>query len=420
MKSNHIRTELIAGFTTFLTMSYILFVNPSILATPGTGMSFSGVMTATVLLSASMTLLMGLYARLPFAVAPGMGLNAFFTFTLILGEGIPWQTALGMVFWSGVFFIIISATPLRQKLAESLPHNIKIASAVGIGLFLTFIGLKNAGIVIADPATFVRMGGLKGATLLSVVGLLVILPLMKRKHPLAFLAGIFVVTVSGLVMGLVPPPNDFFAAPDFESVFMKMDVMSALKLSLLPAILSMVFTDMFDSISTFVGVSRAAGLVDERGNPLRMKQALVVDAIATTLSAPLGTSAGTAYIESAAGVEAGGRTGLTSVFTAMFFVPCLFLAPLVGMVPAFATAPVLICVGLLMFKNIFELKTEHFEDWVPAVITIILIPLTFSITKGLMAGLFVQVALYIMVGRMKELNLALWLLGILSAIYLAA
>lgn len=171
MKSSHIRTELIAGFTTFLTMSYIIFVNPSILATPGTGMSFSGVMTATVLLTASMTLLMGLYARLPFAVAPGMGLNAFFTFTLILGEGIPWPTALGMVFWSGIFFLIISATPLRQKLAESLPHNIKIASAVGIGLFLTFIGLKNAGLVIADPATFVRMGPIKGATLLSVIGL---------------------------------------------------------------------------------------------------------------------------------------------------------------------------------------------------------------------------------------------------------
>jgi len=418
MKSSHIRTELIAGFTTFLTMSYIIFVNPSILATSGTGMSFSGVMTATVLLAASMTLLMGLYARLPFAVAPGMGLNAFFTFTLVLGEGIPWPTALGMVFWSGIFFLIISATPLREKLAESLPHNLKIASAVGIGLFLTFIGLKNAGLVIADPATFVRMGTIKGATLLSVLGLLVILPFLKRRNPLAFLLGIFVVTIGGLVIGLVNLPTQVFAAPDFESVFMKMDLLGALKFSFLSAILSMVFTDMFDSISTFVGVSRAAGLVDEKGNPLRMKQALLVDAIATTLSGPFGTSAGTAYIESAAGVEAGGRTGLTSVFTALFFLPCLFLAPLVGMVPAFATAPVLICVGLLMFKNIFELKTEHFEDWVPAVMTIILIPLTFSITKGLMAGLFLQVALYILVGRIKELNVALWLLGVLSAIYL--
>ena len=219
-------------------------------------------------------------------------------------------------------------------------------------------------------------------------------------------------------MGLVPLPTGIFAAPDFESVFMKLDIMGALKLSLLPAILSMVFTDMFDSISTFVGVSRASGMVDTEGNPLRMKEALIVDAIASTISGPMGSSAGTTYIESAAGVEAGGRTGLTSVFTALFFIPCLFLAPLVGIVPAFATAPVLICVGLLMFKNIFELKTEHFEDWVPAVITIVLIPLTFSITKGLMAGLFFQVALYMLVGRIKELNVALWLLGIISAIYL--
>ncbi len=419
MKQSHIRTEFIAGFTTFLTMSYIIFVNPSILATPGTGMSFSGVMTATVLISAIMTLLMGLCARLPFAIAPGMGLNAFFTFTLVLGEGIPWQTALGMVFWSGIIALVISVTPLREKLAESLPHNIKIASAVGIGLFLTFIGLKNAGLVVADPATFVRMGAIKGATLLSVIGLLVILPFMKRKNPLAFLLGIFVVTIGGLAMGLVPMPTEVFAAPDFESVFMKLDIMGALKLSLIPAILSMVFTDMFDSISTFVGVSRASGMVDAEGNPLRIKEALIVDAIASTISGPLGSSAGTTYIESAAGVEAGGRTGLTSVFTALFFIPCLFLAPIVGVVPAFATAPVLICVGLLMFKNIFELKTEHFEDWVPAVITIVLIPLTFSITKGLMAGLFIQVALYIMVGRIKELNVALWLLGVLSAIYLA-
>lgn len=415
----NIRTEFIAGLTTFLTMSYIIFVNPAILATPGSGMSFTGVLTATVLLSALMTFVMGAWAKLPFAIAPGMGLNAFFTFTIILGEQIPWPVALGMVFWSGVIFLLISATPLREKLAESLPHNMKIGSAVGIGLFLTFIGLKNAGLIISDPATFVRMGAMTPTVLLSVVGLLVILPLMKKNHPLAFLAGILTVTILSSLMGLVKMPETLVSTPDFTSVFMKLDIMGALKLSLVPAILSMVFTDMFDSVSTFVGVSKAAGLEDKDGNPLNLRKGLIVDAIATMLSGPLGTSAGTAYIESAAGVSAGGRTGLTSIFTALFFIPCLFLAPLIGIVPAQATAPVLICVGLLMFKNIFELNTQKFEDWVPAAVTIILIPLTFSITKGLMSGLFLQAALYVLVGRIRDITWAMGLLGIVSVLYLA-
>ena len=415
----NIRTEFIAGLTTFLTMSYIIFVNPAILATPGSGMSFTGVLTATVLLSALMTFVMGAWAKLPFAIAPGMGLNAFFTFTIILGEQIPWPVALGMVFWSGVIFLLISATPLREKLAESLPHNMKIGSAVGIGLFLTFIGLKNAGLIISDPATFVRMGAMTPTVLLSVLGLLVILPLMKKNHPLAFLAGILTVTILSSLMGLVKMPETLVSTPDFTSVFMKLDIMGALKLSLVPAILSMVFTDMFDSVSTFVGVSKAAGLEDKDGNPLNLRKGLIVDAIATMLSGPLGTSAGTAYIESAAGVSAGGRTGLTSIFTALFFIPCLFLAPLIGIVPAQATAPVLICVGLLMFKNIFELNTQKFEDWVPAAVTIILIPLTFSITKGLMSGLFLQAALYVLVGRIRDITWAMGLLGIVSVLYLA-
>jgi AGZA family xanthine/uracil permease-like MFS transporter len=415
----NIRTELIAGFTTFLTMSYIIFVNPAILATEGSGMSFTGVLTATVLLSGIMTFMMGAWAKLPFAIAPGMGLNVFFTYTIILGEQIPWTVALGMVFWSGVIFLLISTTPLREKLAESLPHNMKIGSAVGIGLFLTFIGLKNAGLIVGDTVTFVRMGAMTPTTLLSVLGLLVTLPLMKKNHPFAFLAGILLVTVLSVIMGFVKMPETLLSAPDFESVFMKLDIMGALKLSFIPAILSMVFTDMFDSVSTFVGVSTAAGLEDKDGRPLNLRKGLIVDALATMISGPLGTSAGTAYIESAAGVSAGGRTGLTSIFTALFFVPCLFLAPLVGIVPAQATAPVLICVGLLMFKNIFELNTKNFEDWAPAVITIILIPFTFSITKGLMSGLFLQAALYVLVGRIRDLTWAMSILGIISVIYLA-
>jgi len=401
-------------------MSYIIFVNPAILATPGTGMSFSGVMTATVLLSSLMTIAMGVFARLPFAVAPGMGLNAFFTFTLVLGEQIPWATALGMVFWSGALFLLISLTPLREKFAESLPHNIKIAAAVGIGLFLMFIGLKNSGLIIADAATFVRMAPVKGQALIAVVSLLVILALLRKKSPLAFLTGILLATLLTWLRGDLQLPQSLFSSPDFSSVFLKMDIWGALKLSLLPAILSMVFTDMFDSISTFVGVSRAAGLVDENGNPLRMKAALAVDAVATMLAGPLGTSAGTAYIESAAGVEAGGRTGLTSVFTGLLFLPCLFLAPLVGMVPAHATGPVLIVVGFMMFHHIKELQFNNLEEWIPAAAVVVLIPLSFSITKGLMAGIFLFLLLHILAGRSKELGLAHWLLGLISVMYLAA
>ncbi len=413
-----LRTETLAGFITFLTMSYIVFVNPAILATQGTGMSFSGVLTATVLLCFSMTLLMGLYAKLPYGVAPGMGINAFFTYTLVIGENIPWPTALGMVFWSGVFFLVISLTPLREKLAESLPHNLKVGCAVGIGILLSFIGLKNAGLVVADPETFVRMAKLNTHNLLGILGLLLIIPLMKKKSPMAFLVGIGAITAIAIIMGDVQPPASFFAAPDFSSVFFKLDIWGALKLALVPAIVSMIFTDLFDSISTFVGVSKATGLVDKNENPLRMREGLIVDAFATLTAGLFGTSAGTAYIESAAGIEAGGRTGWSAIATAVFFLPCLFLSPIIGMVPAVATAPVLIAVGLLMFKNIFDLHMNNIEEWAPAILTIILIPLTFSITKGLMWGLFIQMVLYVLLGQVKKLNLANCLLGAVSAYYL--
>jgi len=419
MTHKQIRTEVLAGITTFLTMSYIIFVNPSILATKETGMSYSGVMTATILLCFAMTMLMGVYAKLPYAVAPGMGINAFFAYTIVIGDKVPWPIALGMVFWAGVLFLIISLTPLREKLAESLPHNLKVGCSVGIGIFLTFIGLKNTGLVVADPVTLVKMGKLENDALLTIGGLLIMLPLLKRKNPATFLIGIAVVTIASLALGFSPIPNSMFAAPDFESVFFKLDILGALQISFIPVIVSIVFTDLFDSISTFVGVSRAGNLLDKHDNPLRMREGLIVDAWATLTAGLFGTSSGTAYIESASGIEAGGRTGLTSIITALCFLPFLFLAPLSVMIPASATAPVLICVGLLMFKNISDLKMDQFEEWVPAVLTIILIPLTFSITKGLMWGLFVQLALYLLLGRIKKISVAMWILGILSGVYLA-
>src|SRR5678815_2702740 len=350
----HLRTEAIAGITTFFTMAYIVVVNPTILSTPGTGMAFSGVLTATVLVCFVMTLLMGLYAKLPFAVAPGMGINAFFTFTIILTQKVWWQTALGIIFWAGVLFMLISITPLRETIAKAIPSELRIATATGIGIFITFIGLKNAGFIISDPVTFVKLGTLGTPALLSMPGLIVTVLLLIRRSALAYLAGIFVVTLVAFLAGQITAPPSLFSRPDFQTVFLKLDILGALKLSLLPAIIGILFTDLFDSISTFIGVAHAANLLDEQGNPRNLRQGLIVDSIATFGAGLAGTSSGTAYIESIAGIDSGGRTGMTSVFTALCFLPCFFIAPIAGMVPLYATAPVLVLVGAAM------VQTHHF------------------------------------------------------------
>lgn len=409
-----IRTEAIAGITTFFTMAYIVVVNPSILSTEGTGMSFSGVLTATVLICFTMTLLMGLYARLPFAVAPGMGLNAFFTFTIILTQKVPWQTALGIVFWAGVLFLLVSLTPVRETIARAIPPGLRIATAAGIGIFLTFIGLKNAGFIASDAVTFVKLGALDHKALLTILGVGVTVWLLKMKSSLAFLSGIFLVTLIAWLAGLVKAPDRLWSAPDFGSVFLKLDIWGALKLALLPAIISILFTDLFDSISTFIGVSHASGMLDEEGNPKNLKQGLIVDAWATLGAGLAGTSSGTAYIESIAGIKAGGRTGLTSVFTALCFLPCFFLAPLAGMVPPYATAPVLILVGASMFGSVAGIKFAHIEDALPAFLTIILIPLTFSITQGILWGFISHTALYLMMGRRREIHPVMYALALVS------
>ncbi len=419
MTRQELRTEAIAGVTTFFTMAYILVVNPAILSTPGTGMSFSGVMTATVLLCFTMTLLMGLYAKLPFAVAPGMGINAFFTFSIVLGQKVPWPTALGIVFWAGVLFLIVSATPLREQVARAIPANLRTAAAVGIGIFLSFIGLKNAGVIAADPVTLVRLGELgRGAGLCALGGALIVWQL-SRKSPLAFLSGITAVTGAAWGLGMIPAPSAWTAAPDFSSVFFKLDIVGALKPALAPAILSILMTDLFDSVSTFVGVSQATGLLDEKGEPKNLKQGLLVDAVATLTAGLFGTSSGTAYIESAAGIEVGGRTGLTSVFTALCFLPCFFLAPLAAAVPPYATAPVLILVGALMFRSATSLKLDRLEDALPAFLTIVLIPLTFSITQGMLWGFISHVVLYTLSGRRKEVSAMMWAIAAASAGLLA-
>lgn len=412
--SSTLSADIIGGVTTFFTMAYIVVVNPGILSTPGTGMPFSGALAATVLIACSMTLLMGLYARLPFAVAPGMGLNAFFAFTIVLQGQVPWTVALGMVFWAGVLFLAISTTPLREAIALAIPSSLRSAAAAGIGLLLTFIGLRNAGIVVGDTATLVKMGTLDYRAGFLLLGILVAAPLAHRRNPLAFLAAIFTVTALAWTAGYATPPTTLTSAPDFSSTFLALDVRGALTLALLPTIVAIFFTDLFDSLSTFIGVANAAGLTEADGRPINLRRGLIVDAIATLGSGLAGTSPGTAYVESIAGIRMGGRSGRASVVTALCFVPCFFLAPLVSAVPGYATAPVLILVGVAMFQSVATIDFRSLEDSLPAFVTVVLIPLTLSITQGILWGLLLHALLYAAAGRAREVRPMLWLLSVLA------
>ncbi len=395
-------------------MAYIVIVNPSILSTEGTGIPFSGALTATVLICFTMTLFMGLYARLPFAVAPGMGINAFFTFTLILGQQIPWPVALGLVFWSGAISLVISATRMRETIARAIPSTLRAATAVGIGIFLTFIGFRNAGLIAADPVTFVRLGTLDHRAVLTLVGIGVAVRLGVRRSPFALLAAILAATAGAWVLGEVTVPPALLSAPDFESVFLKLDILGALQWSLAPAIVSLLFTDLFDSISTFMGVAQATNLLDSRGYPLRLREGMIVDGFGSLGASLAGTSSGTAYIESAAGISAGGRTGLTSVVTALCFLPCFFLAPIAGMVPSYASAAVLVMIGAAMFQSVSSIDLSRIEDGLPAFLTVILIPLTFSITQGILWGFIAHVGLYLIVGRRRDIHPVMAVLAIVA------
>jgi adenine/guanine/hypoxanthine permease len=412
--ANPFHRDLVGGITTFFTMAYIVVVNPAILS-DGTGIPFTGALTATVVLAVSMTLLMGLYARLPFGVAPGMGLNAFFAYTLVTGQGIGWPVALGIVFWAGVLFLLASLTPLREIAALSIPESLRQASAAGIGLLLTFIGLQNAGFVGPNPATLVGVGPLDHRALLCLAGLFVSVRLARAGNPLAYLAGIVVVTAAAWTGGWVQAPSRWFSAPDFSSAFLQLDIAGALRWSLAPAIVTVLMTDLFDSLSTFIGVAQASGLTDEHGQPLRLKQGLVVDAWATLTAGLLGTSSGTAYVESVAGIRMGGRTGLSAVVTALCFVPCLFVGPLAAAVPNYATAPVLLLVGVAMFGTVTRIGFDRLEVAVPAFATLILIPLTFSITQGILWGFVLHAVLHQLVGRGREVTPGAWTLAALSA-----
>src|SRR5439155_3267741 len=302
-RDRNLYADVIGGVTTFFTMAYIVVDNTAILSTPGTGMPFTGALTATVLIASTMTMLMGVYARLPFAVAPGMGLNAFFAFTIVLQSKVPWQTALGMVFWAGVLFLVVSATPLREQIALAIPAALRAAAGAGIGLLLTFIGLRNAGLIVRDPSTLVRMGTLDHRAAFLLLGILVAVALMRRHNPLAFLAAIFAVTALAWTLGYAKPPDQLASTPDFSSAFLALDIRGALRLALLPAILAILFTDLFDSLSTFIGVASAAGLTEADGRPINLRRGLIVDALATLTAGRAGTSPGTAYVESIVGIR---------------------------------------------------------------------------------------------------------------------
>ena len=407
-----VKREVIAGITTFLTMAYILAVNPSILS--DAGMDKGAVFTATVISSVLATLVMAVYAKLPFALAPGMGLNAFFAYTVVLTMGYSWQFALTAVFIEGIIFILLTLTGLRQKIVDSMPLVLRRAISPGIGFFIAFIGLKNAGIVSASPATFVTMGNLHDpAVLLAAFGILLSAVLLIKKVTGALLIGILVTTVIGIPLGVTHFTSVLDVPPSIAPVVMKFEWHNVLSFDMAICVLTFLFIDMFDTIGTLLGVSHRAGMVDEKGNIPHLTEAFMADAIGTAAGAMLGTSTVTTYVESASGVNAGGRSGLTSFTTAICFVLALFLAPLFLAIPAQATAPALVLVGVMMMTDVSKLHLGDFADAVPAFVCIALMPLTYSISDGILMGLITYVLLRIFAGRYRELKLGMIVLAVL-------
>lgn len=396
-----VATEVTAGATTFLTMAYIIFVNPQILAQAG--MDHGAVFVATCLGAALGTLIMGLYANYPIALAPGMGINAYFTFGVVLGMGLSWQVALGTVFVSGLIFVAISIAPVREWIVDSIPMSLKISISAGIGIFLAVIGLANAGIIVDHPVTLVALGKVTDPrVLLAVAGFLAMVALAARRAPGAVLIAILGVTAVGWLLGLVKAGSLVSLPPSLAPTFLKMDVSGALDLAVLPVVFAFLFVKVFDTTGTLIGVAHRAGLLDRDGKLPRLRKALLADSGAATVGAMLGTSPVTSYIESASGIQAGGRTGLTAVTVAVLFLLSLFLAPLAGMVPAFATAPALVFVAILMARGLAEIDWDDLTEGAPALVTALGIPLTYSIATGIGLGFVTYAAVKILSGRFRE------------------
>ncbi len=403
-----VKTEVLAGLTSFLATMYIIVINPAVISE--TGMPFSGVLTATVLVSAFSSIAMGLYANNPIVVAPGMGINAFFAYSVVIGMKVPWQVALGVVFWSGVIFLILSVFNVRVAIVNAIPRQIRYAITCGIGMFISFLGFQNAGLVEADPVTLVRLGQIDSVVLVFVLGFCVTAYLMIRRVPGALILGILFTSLLSFPVGRwfgegapLVVWQGVFAPPDFSLLF-QLDLTGSLKLSFLPVIFAFLFTDMFDSLSTFIGVAEAADLTDKHGEPRNIKQSLIVDGASTLISGLFGTSSGTSYIESAAGVEEGGRTGMTSVVSGLLFLPFLFLSPLLSFVPAVATAPTLCLVGVFMMKPILKINWHRLDDAIPSFLAMILIPLTYSIAHGIVWGFISWSIIKIFVGKSSAVS----------------
>lgn len=415
-RGSTVRTEVLAGLTTFLTMAYILIVNPSILG--DAGMDAGAVFTATALSSAAATLVMAFAANLPIALAPGMGLNAFFAYTVVLGMGFPWQMALAAVFIEGLIFIVLSVLNVREAIINSIPLNVKRAISVGIGLFIAFIGLENANIIVPYEGVLVQLGDMTEAgPLLAMIGLLIIGTLLALKVRGALVLGILAATIVGFPLGLTQLPSGNWLPPSLAPTFAAFDFSQIFSFDMLIVIFTFLFVDIFDTAGTLVGVVTKANMLEKDGSVPKAKQALLADSIGTAFGALLGTSTVTSYIESSAGIAEGGRTGLTAVSTAVLFLVALLLSPLFLMVPAAATAPALVIVGLFMATPIKEIDLEDFTEAIPAFLAIIIMPLAYSISDGIVFGILSYVILKMATGRFKDIPKVSYALAILFVLW---
>lgn len=414
-QGSSVRREVIAGVTTFLAMAYIIVVNPAILS--DAGMDFGAVFVATCLAAAIGTLIMGLFANYPVALAPGMGQNAFFTYAVVLGAGHTWQVALGAVFVSGVLFILISVLPVREWVINAIPRNLKLGIAAGIGLFLAFIGMQNAGIVQDNPATLVGFGELTAfGPLAAIAGFAIIAALSARRVPGAVLIGILAMAALGWLTGFAEFKGIVAAPPSPAPVLLQLDIVGALNFAMLTIILSLLLVDVFDTAGTLVGVATRGDMLDEQGRLPRLRRALFADSGATFFGALLGTSSTTSYLESAAGVESGGRTGLTAVVVALLFIACLLFAPLAQSIPAYASAAALIFVASVMARGLADVDWDDVTEAAPAVITALAIPLSYSIADGIGLGFVCYAAIKLLAGKPSECPLAVYVLAILFAV----
>ena len=409
-----VKTEIIAGVTTFLTMSYILVVNPDILST--TGMDKGAVFTATALSAALATILLAVLAKLPLAQAPSMGLNAFFAYTLVGAMGYSWQTALAAVFVEGIIFILLTVFNIRDKVVNCIPLNLRYAISVGIGMFITFVGLKNAGIVVADPATFVRLGAFTPASVLAAVGILISGALMWWKVKGALFYSIMICTVIGIPLGITVIPENFSLVAEPQSLaptFLQFDFASLLNLDMVIIVILLVFMDMFNTIGTLVGAAAQAGMMTKDGRVPRMKEALMADAVGTSLGAVLGTSTVTTYVESSAGIAEGGRSGMTALVCGVLFFLALFLSPLFLLVPGVATTGALVVVGVLMISIIREVEMTDMSETLPVFVTIIMMVLTYSIAEGMALGMLSYTFMKLFTGQYRAVSTTLWVLSVL-------